>query len=155
MAFPLIKVVALVAKSASKPIARRIKNQTTTVNVKSPAFQAFVVKGARLWHKMEGKIQSFAGDKTPRKQLNISAAVDLGAEVASEGFLILVALALLSIEAVRSGVKDKAKAEELNNEFESMRSEINTLRTQIEIYTKKQQDKTIKNHIVDALENKS
>jgi hypothetical protein len=44
----------------------------------------------------------------------------LGAELASEGFLLFVAIALLAVEATRSNAKDKAKSEALNARLTSI-----------------------------------
>ncbi len=44
----------------------------------------------------------------------------MGAELASEGFLLFVAIALLAVEATRSNAKDKAKSEALNARLTSI-----------------------------------
>jgi hypothetical protein len=127
MPLPIIKVASLLLKSASKPISKMIKNQTT----KSPVFQGFVVRTARLWHDVEGVFQGWAGEanKKPRKELNIAAAVDLGAELASEGFLLLVAVGLLVLESARNSAKEKAKADALNERLTNIEENLNRITT--------------------------
>eukprot|EP00026_Physarum_polycephalum_P018729 Phypoly_transcript_20424.p1 GENE.Phypoly_transcript_20424~~Phypoly_transcript_20424.p1 ORF type:complete len:156 (+),score=32.13 Phypoly_transcript_20424:193-660(+) len=137
MVLPLIKVASLVIKSASKPFAKQIKK--TAAN--NPRFQTVVVGCARAWHNAEGKMSIFVGDRIKEpKQLNVAAAVDLGSELASEGFLLGIAVVLLFLENKRSSNKDKKKEEQLQNKFiqledtiQKQKDAIDTLQAQVEI----------------------
>jgi len=136
MVLPLIKVASLVIKSASKPFAKQIKK--TAAN--NPRFQSVVVLCARTWHSAEGRMSIFVGDRIGApKQLNVQAAVDLGSELASEGFLLAIAVALLFLENKRSSNKDKKKEEQLQARFnaledtlEKQNTTINLLQMQLE-----------------------
>lgn len=145
MVLPLIKVVSLVIKSASKPFAKQIKLQTA----KNPKFHNFVVKCAQTWYNTEGKMSLFVGDKTKQRPLNVNAAIDLGAELASEGFLLAIAVGLLVLEYNRGAKKDKQKEEALKQKFQQIetvlqeqREEISKLRKDVNIRKPTQDIKT-------------
>jgi len=141
MVLPLIKVASLVIKSASKPFAKQIKR--TAAN--NPKFQTVVVGCARAWHNAEGRMSIFVGDRVMEpKQLNIAAAVDLGSELASEGFLLSIAVILLLLENKRTANKDKKKEEQLQNRFnqledalEKQKQSIDSLQAQVEFLATK------------------
>ncbi len=116
---PLIKVGALIIKSVSKPIAKKIKNSA----VKNPRVQSLMINCARLWHRGETRMQVFVGERqkgSQRKELNERAAIELGAELASEGFLLIVAIALLAFEATRNTAKEKDKKQEMEQRLKNM-----------------------------------
>ncbi len=116
---PLIKVGALIVKSVSKPIAKKIKNSA----VKNPRVQSLMINCARLWHRGETRMQVFVGERqkgSQRKELNERAAIELGAELASEGFLLIVAIALLAFEATRNNAKEKDKKQEMEQRLKNM-----------------------------------
>jgi len=79
----------------------------------------------------------FVGDKTKQtRPLNVNAAIDLGAELASEGFLLAIALALLVLEYNRGAKNDKIKADQLKNRFQKLESELEAQRTEIDTLKK-------------------
>jgi len=121
MVLPMIKVLSLVIKSASKPIAKQIKLHAA----RSPKFSKVVVKCANTWHSSEGKLSIFVGDKNKEpKPLNINASIDLGSELASEGFLLTIAVALLILENKRSSNKEKQKEDKMKERFADLENEI-------------------------------
>jgi len=130
MVLPLIKVASLVIKSASKPFAKQIKLQTA----KNPKFHNFVVKCAQTWHNTEGRMSLFVGDKTKQAQrpLNVNAAIDLGAELASEGFLLTIAVALLILEYNRGANKDKQKEDALKQKFQGLEATLQGQQAEID-----------------------
>jgi len=130
MVLPLLKVASLVIKSASKPFAKQIKIQTA----KNPRFHNFVVTCAQGWHNaVEGRMSLFVGDRTKQpRPLNVNAAIDLGAELASEGFLLAIAVALLIVEYNRGANKDKQKEEALKSKFQKLESKIELQQTEID-----------------------
>jgi chaperonin cofactor prefoldin len=129
MALPLIKVAALIVKSASKPIAKKIKNQAA----RSPLLHRYIIAGARFWHRLEGKMQIFVGERSKTvKELNPQAAIDLGAELISEGFLLSVAIGLLLLENSRSSTKEETKKAELEKRLQAMENQIELQRREIE-----------------------
>jgi len=74
----------------------------------------------------------FVGDKTKQpRPLNVNAAIDLGAELASEGFLLAIAVALLVLEYNRGAKKDKQKEENLQNKFRHMESRLELQQVEI------------------------
>jgi len=128
MDLPLIKIASLVIKSASKPFAKQIKLQTA----KNPKFHSFVVKCAQTWHNTEGRMSLFVGDQTKQpRPLNVNAAIDLGAELASEGFLLAIAVTLLVVEYNRGAKKDKQKEDNLKSKFLHLESELEHQQTEI------------------------
>jgi len=121
MVLPLIKVVSLVIKSASKPMAKQIRLQAA----RSPKFHRVVVSCANAWHSAEGKLSIWVGDKFKEpKPLNVNAAIDLGSELASEGFLLTIAIVLLMLENRRSSNKDKQKEEKIKERFSELENEM-------------------------------
>jgi len=117
-----------VIKSASKPFAKQIKLQTA----KNPKFHNFVVSCAQTWHQQEGRMSMFVGDKTKQRPLNVNAAVDLGAELASEGFLLAIAVALLVVEYNRGAKKDKQKEEALQQNFHRLKTTLQEQQAEID-----------------------
>jgi len=117
MVLPLLKVGSLVVKSLAKPFSKQIKIGAA----KSPYFHDKMVKMARLWYKVDLKLSKFSGDTTRKPlELNVNAAIDLGAEMLSEAFLLAVALSLLVLENKRSAAKDQKKEEALAQKFEAL-----------------------------------
>ncbi|EGG21939.1 optic atrophy 3-like family protein [Cavenderia fasciculata] len=109
MVLPLLKVGSLLVKSLAKPFSKQIK----VVASKSPAFHTCVVSIARGFHKL--------GDVAKRNtELNVNSAIDLGSEMASEFFLLSVAVGLLLFENKRSAQKEHNKEEALNNRFKKL-----------------------------------
>ncbi|KAF2072498.1 hypothetical protein CYY_006185 [Polysphondylium violaceum] len=114
MVLPLLKVGSLVIKSLAKPFSKQIKFAAA----KSPIFHANIISMARLWYKVDLKLSKFSGDTTRKPlELNVNAAIDLGAEMLSEAFLLAVALSLLVLENKRSSAKDQKKEEALAQKF--------------------------------------
>lgn len=75
----------------------------------------------------------FVGDRAKEpKQLNVAAAVDLGSELASEGFLLSIAVILLLLENKRSSNKDKQKEEKIKTRFHELEDEVAAQKTAIE-----------------------
>ncbi|KAN0015201.1 hypothetical protein ACTFIU_001527 [Dictyostelium citrinum] len=121
MVLPLLKVGSLLIKSLAKPLSKQIKVRAS----KSPIFHDRVVRGARLWHKLDLKLTKFNGDTTRKPtDLNVNAAIDLGTEIVSEAFLLSVAIGLLLYENSRSSEKDKKKEETLQNRFKNLEEKI-------------------------------
>jgi hypothetical protein len=117
-----------VIKSASKPFAKQIKLQAA----KNAQFHNIVVKCAQTWHYAEGRMSLFVGDKSKQpRPLNVNAAIDLGAELASEGFLLAIAVALLVLEYNRSTNKDKQKEEALKMKFLKLETALQEQQTEI------------------------
>ena len=54
----------------------------------------------------------------------MAAATDLGSELVSEGFLLIVAVALLVMETVRSAAKDAKKAEALEQRLQAIEQSV-------------------------------
>eukprot|EP01102_Stenamoeba_stenopodia_P014304 TRINITY_DN4733_c0_g1_i1.p1 TRINITY_DN4733_c0_g1~~TRINITY_DN4733_c0_g1_i1.p1 ORF type:complete len:190 (+),score=60.52 TRINITY_DN4733_c0_g1_i1:112-681(+) len=134
MVLPLIKVAALVIKSASKPIAKQVKAHAAH----NPRFTAAIMTTAQAWNRIEGKLALFVGERIGEaRPLNVNAAIDLGAEIASEFFLLSVAVGLLVIENMRSSAKDAAKAAELNQKFITLQSQIDRQAEQIRVFKRK------------------
>eukprot|EP01132_Coremiostelium_polycephalum_P009050 gene9050-11085_t len=117
MVLPLMKVAALLIKSIAKPLSKQLKVQVS----KSPRIHDSFVGMARLWHKLDVKLSRFTGDTTRKSaELNVNAAIDLGSEMVSEGFLLVVAISILLYENNKSSVKEQKKEELLNNRFKSL-----------------------------------
>jgi hypothetical protein len=63
----------------------------------------------------------FVGERIGEaRPLNVNAAIDLGSELASEFFLLSVAVGLLAFENYRSSQKDAAKTADLSRKLESL-----------------------------------
>jgi len=83
----------------------------------------------------------FVGDRqNSPKQLNAAAAVDLGSELASEGFLLIIAVVLLVLENRRSSNKDKKKEDQIKDKFAELedniakqKESIDNLQSQIDV----------------------
>ncbi|EFA79144.1 optic atrophy 3-like family protein [Heterostelium album PN500] len=117
MVLPLLKVGSLFIKSLAKPFSKQIK----IVASKSPRFHASVL----------------SGDSTRKAaQLNVNSAIDLGSEMASEFFLLSVAVGLLLFENKRSADKDKKKEETLNAKFNSLEENIRAQSDEIDLLRK-------------------
>ncbi|KAK5580905.1 hypothetical protein RB653_000929 [Dictyostelium firmibasis] len=117
MVFPLLKVGSLLVKSLAKPLSKQIKDRVN----KSPVWHDRVVRGARLWHRLDLKLTKFSGDNSRKPtDLNVNAAIALGSEIVSEAFLLSVAVGLLLYETSRSSEKDKKKEETLQNRFKRL-----------------------------------
>ncbi|KYQ88947.1 optic atrophy 3-like family protein [Tieghemostelium lacteum] len=128
MVLPLLKVGSLFIKSVAKPFSKQIKIQAS----KSPVFHGYIVKMARIWYKLDLRLSKFTGDTTRKPvELNVNAAIDLGAEMVSEVFLLSVAVGLLIIENKRSSAKDQKKEEALNKRFSDLESTVQLQQEQI------------------------
>lgn len=78
-------------------------------------------------------MQIFVGERSKTaKELNPQAAIDLGAELISEGFLLTVALGLLVLETSRSSSKEEAKKAELEKRLSAIENQIELQRREVE-----------------------
>ncbi|GAM23826.1 hypothetical protein SAMD00019534_070010 [Acytostelium subglobosum LB1] len=121
MVLPLLKVGSLFVKSLAKPFSKQVK----AVASKSPRFHDSMVWVARGFYKIDLYLTKISGDTTRKAtQLNVNSAIDLGSEMASEFFLLAVAVGLLAYENNRSAEKEKKKEEALSSRFQSLEETI-------------------------------
>lgn len=74
----------------------------------------------------------FVGERIGEaRPLNVNAAIDLGSELASEFFLLSVAIGLLLMENYRSSQKDAAKAADLSRKFENLQAQLDSQKVEL------------------------
>uniref|UniRef100_T1J5X6 OPA3-like protein n=1 Tax=Strigamia maritima TaxID=126957 RepID=T1J5X6_STRMM len=134
-AFPAAKLLILVVRQISKPIANRVKQRAKN----SQFFRNYIIMPpAQLYHWMEVRwkmrMLNF-GNPEQVPKLNEQMAIELGAELLSEGILMLVGVACLLAEYYRSSRKEAAKEAEkqrILNELENRLYELEYIVTEQE-----------------------
>lgn len=155
--FPVAKLVALLIKQVSKPIANYAKDKAKT----SDAMKTYLCMPAQcklkkwLWvltmlfplnfwlnqfwfilvyHWSDVKLRRWAtNSKQPVQiqELNTRDALDLGANILGEGILFIVASVILIAEYTRQRKKEAAKEKAAVNKLENLQLEINKARDEM------------------------
>ena len=106
---PLLKIVAVLLKEISKPIAASIKRHAVT----HPAFRTFTMSLGRSYEAGTQRVEAlFAGRRlsgAPTRDINDQHALTVGADLVSNSFLLSLAVTLVVVEYSRAEAK---KAEE-------------------------------------------
>jgi hypothetical protein len=114
--FPLSKLVFMLAKRVSEPLAKRIKTRALT----NGAFKRWVVlPPANLYHfydiKVRVRVLSLGRQKVTKvPEMDEEKAVDLGSQLAAELALMTVATAIAYNEFRKYSARENEKAEERN-----------------------------------------
>ncbi|KXJ17759.1 optic atrophy 3 protein homolog [Exaiptasia diaphana] len=131
-AFPVVKLMSLLTKQISKPIANAIKS-----GAKQNAFfrKYFCELPGQGFHRLETNVKmKLMGHVGPSevKPLNEQVAVNLAAEMLGEGFLFAVGVGTLLFEYRRSAKKEEGKEAEQNRKLDELESKISELGIVIE-----------------------
>ncbi|CAG0918923.1 unnamed protein product [Notodromas monacha] len=120
VAFPVIKLGALIMKQVSKPLAAAVKTKAKN----SYFFRTYVcMPPAQLYHWWDVRLRMWSmnlGKPTEIPKLNEGMAIDLGAELLGEFIIFGIAAAILTAEYTRSSNKEAAKELERQNNFEAL-----------------------------------
>jgi len=128
--FPVAKLVALLIKQVSKPIANYAKDKAKT----SDAMKTYLCMPAQFYHWSDVKLRRWAtNSKQPVQiqELNTRDALDLGANILGEGILFIVASVILIAEYTRQRKKEAAKEKAAVNKLENLQLEINKARDEM------------------------
>eukprot|EP00160_Parvularia_atlantis_P020793 Unigene8759_Nuclearia_a/m.26817 Unigene8759_Nuclearia_a/g.26817 ORF Unigene8759_Nuclearia_a/g.26817 Unigene8759_Nuclearia_a/m.26817 type:complete len:206 (+) Unigene8759_Nuclearia_a:44-661(+) len=126
-ALPLIKVVALLARQVSKPLANMIKSRAKS----HPAFTRFAISSARAYNQLEVRMRRrVLGLKTqnaPVRPLDDETSLDLAADMLGEIVLFGLAGGILYFEYARQKAGEAAKEAELRARFEALEDGVRSL----------------------------
>ncbi|KRY75751.1 Optic atrophy 3 -like protein [Trichinella pseudospiralis] len=127
-AFPVIKLVSLLARQVSRPIANQLKNGAK----RNYTFRRFVcLPIAQLYHRVEitrKMIMIGFGKPVTIPELNEEAAVELGADILGEMVVYAIAVFVVAFEYMRSNEKARIKEEELQQRLENIESSLKEFR---------------------------
>uniref|UniRef100_A0A7S3C168 OPA3-like protein n=1 Tax=Prasinoderma singulare TaxID=676789 RepID=A0A7S3C168_9VIRI len=116
MSLPLVKLLSLAVKTASKPLANRIKARLK----ESPVWQGRALTFMQWYHRTSIQTQrTLAGYPADAevKPMNDNRAVSEFADMVGEAFLFGVGLGLLVYENSRKGASDaKSKAQSIDTD---------------------------------------
>jgi hypothetical protein len=127
---PLFKLGVLLVKQATKPMARAIKARSQA----SDSLSKFCEYVGQTWHVQTTKLNLYVqGHKVKGvKPLNEAEAVQSGAELIADGFVLSIGIAALILESRRSAksAAEKAvqKAERRQQKMEAMQHLNDTIR---------------------------
>lgn len=132
VAFPVVKLGALLLKQVSKPLATALKNKAK----KSYFFRTYIcMPPAQMYHWWDVRLRMWSmnlGKPTQIPKLNESMAIDLGAELLGEFFIFTTAAGLLIAEYTRSTMKESAKEAERQARFDKLESQTENLEFVVE-----------------------
>ncbi|KAJ9168778.1 hypothetical protein P3X46_020268 [Hevea brasiliensis] len=132
MVLPLLKLGTLAAKTLSKPVASKLKQQAAF----HPTFRQFIINMAqanhRLTTRMQRRIYGHATDVEIRP-LNEEKAVQAAVDLIGELFVFTVAGAVVIFEVQRSAKSEARKEEMRRQELEAMRKRDEELAKEVEI----------------------
>ncbi|KRY84730.1 Optic atrophy 3 -like protein [Trichinella pseudospiralis] len=125
-AFPVIKLVSLLARQVSRPIANQLKNGAK----RNYTFRRFVClpiaqRKVEITRKM---IMIGFGKPVTIPELNEEAAVELGADILGEMVVYAIAVFVVAFEYMRSNEKARIKEEELQQRLENIESSLKEFR---------------------------
>ncbi|PIN06040.1 putative coiled-coil protein [Handroanthus impetiginosus] len=136
MVLPLLKLGTLALKTASKPIAARLKKQAGL----HPKFRNFIISVAQANHRitttMQRRIYGHATDVAIRP-LNEEKAVQAAVDLMGEVFVFSVAVAALIFEVQRSSRSEARKEEVRKQEIEGLRKQDEDLSKEVELLKQK------------------
>ncbi|XP_063610761.1 optic atrophy 3 protein homolog isoform X2 [Penaeus indicus] len=128
--FPIAKLVTLVIKQVSKPLANVAKTRAKN----SHFFRTYVLMPpAQFYHWCEVRMKMYVmnlgrssqGSTIPR--LSEEAAIELGANLLGEGVIFGIAVAILGYEVARQKEKERKKEQEESDFINSLEQRINDL----------------------------
>ncbi|CAH1380707.1 unnamed protein product [Tenebrio molitor] len=126
-AFPAAKLLALLMRQISKPIANFVKNEAQS----SPVFRKYVcIPPAKLYNKCETKMKMWLlhlGQPVNITVLNEADSIDLGANLLGEAVIFLIAAGALLFEVNRSSKKEAAKEEARKRELREVQNDLKAL----------------------------
>ena len=134
-----VKIIGLLIKTLSKPIAKSLKRSATT----HPSLQKVCISIAQKTHSLEHslKLKFLEYDsKAIHKPLSESRALESGADFLSEFFLFVVAGSVVVAEGVRTRLSAKSKSEDVNIKISNLEKDLDSLQEKIQNLTKNQQD---------------
>ena len=118
-----VKIVGLLIKTISKPIAKSLKSSATN----HPFFKRICISVAQKTHSFEHSLKLRFLDynsKAIPPPLPEARAIQAGADFISEFFLFIVAGTVVAAEAIRGRLSSQAKENELNSKLSSLTIEI-------------------------------
>jgi len=127
MVWPLLKIGALALKSLAKPIAKKIKEAA----IKNEKFRDYCLRLGSGWRRAENRLAIFSGE-APQIQIKDQKAVDLAADLLSEGFLLFVATGLLLWETKHANAKQEKKDAATLKRFLKLEEELEDNRKQLQ-----------------------
>ncbi|XP_047474707.1 optic atrophy 3 protein homolog isoform X2 [Penaeus chinensis] len=128
--FPIAKLVTLVIKQVSKPLANVAKTRAKN----SHFFRTYMLMPpAQFYHWCEVRMKMYVmnlgrssqGSTIPR--LSEEAAIELGANLLGEGVIFGIAVAILGYEVVRQKEKERKKEQDESDFIISLEQRINDL----------------------------
>lgn len=128
--FPIAKLVTLVIKQVSKPLANVAKTRAKN----SHFFRTYVLMPpAQFYHWCEVRMKMYVmnlgrssqGSTIPR--LSEEAAIELGANLLGEGVIFGIAVAILGYEVARQKEKERKKEQDESDFINSLEQRINDL----------------------------
>lgn len=132
MILPVVKLGTLALRTASKPIANRLKKEAG----KHPKFRQFIVDIAQANHRfsvnVQRRIYGRATDVTIRP-LNEEKAVQAAADLVGELFLFTVAGSAIIFEVQRSARSEARKEEKRKQEIQAMKQRDEDLARELEL----------------------
>ncbi|KRZ78823.1 Optic atrophy 3 -like protein [Trichinella papuae] len=123
-AFPVIKLVSLLARQVSRPIANQLKNGAKR-NYTFRRFVCLPIAQLEITRKM---IMIGFGKPVTIPELNEEAAVELGADILGEMVVYAIAVFVVAFEYMRSNEKARIKEEELQQRLENIESSLKEFR---------------------------
>ncbi|WOK97267.1 hypothetical protein Cni_G05975 [Canna indica] len=131
MILPVVKLGALLLKTACKPIASRLKKEAGV----HPKFRQIIIRFAQANHRMTTNIQRrFYGQSTDAeiRPLDEEKAVQAASDLIGELFVFSVAGAVLIFEVQRSARSEARKEETRRQEIEAMKQKEDELMKEVE-----------------------
>ena len=118
-----VKIVGLLIKTISKPIAKSLKSSATN----HPFFKRICISVAQKTHSFEHSLKLRFLDYNSEAithPLSEARAIQKGADFISEFFLFIVAGTVVAAETIRGRLSSQAKSDELDTQLSTLQSEI-------------------------------
>ncbi|KAI8444142.1 optic atrophy 3 protein-domain-containing protein, partial [Phakopsora pachyrhizi] len=121
-----VKVISLLIKTLSKPLANRIKTSAQ----EHPKFRKMCVSLAQSVHRHETRLSSgiFSKVKPIVRPLSETKAIQNGANFLSEAFVFSVALSLIVGENLRGRIKTASRRDAINDRLNDIEINLDSLK---------------------------
>ena len=134
---PIGKLFYLIIKQVSRPISKRMK----ILALQSEFFKKYICMppaNAYNWFVTNVRIKTMGSEgRVKVLKLTEEKAIELGSELIGELTIFTISTVLIAAEYARQSNKAQAKEEAQNEKLSNLRSEIDSLKSQIDSHEKR------------------